>query len=204
MNCVGFEKLHFWKHSVFLQSRCHSVPRNSTSVNTNIITAYIEMCIICFVVVPDSQIFNYDFWKFTEWNFFIYSSFQSLLVVLYNMTDNFLQTTFKTALNSFLEVRRFHQSHPLSVMTWKVFIPLSAPYRELQVWFVKLKPKKFEKLFALKKPAQNIWFVRAFKSVLHSIFSKDLLNCIWLYRIVLKAFHNVSPLKALSSTIHFK
>ena len=30
------------------------------------------------------------------------------------MKQTFLQTTFKTALNSFLEVRRFHQSHPLS------------------------------------------------------------------------------------------
>ena len=72
--------------------------------------------IICFVVVPHSKIFNENFWKFTEWNFFIFSSFQSLLVVLYNMTDNFLQTTFKATLNCFLEVRRFHQSHPLSTM----------------------------------------------------------------------------------------
>lgn len=112
--------------------------------NTNIITAYVEKCIIAVVFVPHSQFFHDDFWKLTEWNFFVFSSLQSLLVVLNNMTDNFLQTTFKTALNSFLEVRRFHQSYPLSVTTWKVVIPLSAPYREWQVWFAKLKIKIFE------------------------------------------------------------
>ena len=67
-------------------------------------------------IPAQEKIFNENFWKFTEWNFFIFSSFQSLLVVLYNMTDNFLQTTFKATLNCFLEVRRFHQSHPLSTM----------------------------------------------------------------------------------------
>ena len=145
MNCVGFEKLHFWKYSVFLQSRCHSCPRKSTSVN---------------------------------FHSYVRTAFSRLLPIHHH---------------------KYEYHYRLSVMTWKVFVPLSAPYRELQVWFAKLKPKKFEKLFALKKPAQNIWFVRAFKAVLHSIFCKDLLNCIWLYRIVLKAFHNVSPLKALSS-----
>ena len=102
----------------FLQCFCQLI-----IINTNVITAYIKNRIVCFVFVPDSQFFHNDFWKFTEWNFFIFSSFQSLLVVLYNMTDNFLQTTFKTALNSFLEVRRFHQSHPLSRYDMKSIYP---------------------------------------------------------------------------------
>lgn len=38
-------------------------------------TAYIENRIVCFVVVPDSQVFNYDFWKFTKRNFFSFRRF---------------------------------------------------------------------------------------------------------------------------------
>ena len=133
----------FWK---FLQCFCQFIIKD-----TNINATYWKDCIICFVVVPHSKIFNENFWKFTEWNFFIFSSFQSLLVVLYNMTDNFLQTTLKATLNCFLEVRRFHQSHPLSTMIWKVFIPLSAPYREWKVWFNDLFWKIFKFFSGMKK-----------------------------------------------------
>ena len=156
MNCVGFEKHHFLKCFVFLQSRYRSFPRNNTLANS---LDYVQTNVSRLLPVhhhkyeyhyrirckmynrcrirPTQLVFHDDFWKLTEWNFFVFSSLLSLLVVLNNMTDNFLQTTFKTALNCFLEVRRFHQSHPLSAMTWKVVLPLSAPYRERQVWFVK-------------------------------------------------------------------
>ena len=43
--------------------------------------------------------------------FFLFAA-SILLIVLNSMTDNFLQTTVKTTLKSFLEIRQFHQSPP--------------------------------------------------------------------------------------------
>ena len=42
--------------------------------NTNITTAYIENRIVRIIVVPDSQTFYNDFWKFTKKRFFLLSS----------------------------------------------------------------------------------------------------------------------------------
>ena len=44
-------------------------------IDTNIITAYVENRIVRIIVVPDSQIFYNDFWKFTKECFFLLSSF---------------------------------------------------------------------------------------------------------------------------------
>ena len=163
MNCVGFEKHHFLKCFVFLQSRYRSFPRNNTSANS---LDYVQTNVSRLLPVhhhkyeyhyrirwkmynrcrirPTQPVFPRRFLEAHRMEFLCLFVASIPLVVLNNMTDNFLQTTFKTVLNSFLEVRRLHQSHPPSVTTWKVVIPLSAPYREWQVWFAKLKIKIFE------------------------------------------------------------
>ena len=181
MSYADFGIHRFWKYSAFLQFLRCSFPRSNTSAKFH---GYARITVSRLLPIHHHR---HEYHYRIHWK--SYSPYHSR-----PRQPDFLQRHWTVFWKSDGFINR--TPFPLRREKWLSLFPhhIGNGRCDLLSW----NRKNFKNFFWYEKsPHKTYSFIRAIKAVRYSIVDKVLLGSVWVYKIMLKTFHNTSPLTAL-------